>query len=169
MSLKQSPEFFSQLNNFYKKAIQNKDINQIDEMVATIFHIFNPKGKKELENYRNQKFLGKKCTFGDDRHLTYLVLKTHEVVCAEISKALTMAPNNLNMFMTQQKRWMQSFIRENLFTIKYSIKSKKKMLFLDTFISGILPYFSLGIRLLMIYTIIIYPLSIIYYFIQLLL
>jgi len=49
MSLKQSPEFFSQLNNFYKKAIQNKDINQIDEMVATIFHIFNPKGKKELE------------------------------------------------------------------------------------------------------------------------
>lgn len=47
------------------------------------------------DKYLNQKFLGEKCTYGDDRHLTNLILKDYRVKYVENARAYTYAPNNI--------------------------------------------------------------------------
>lgn len=68
-----------------------------------------------MHQYVNQKFMGKRCTFGDDRHLTSLFLgkgvKTrydYQAVC------WTDAPATLPKYLKQQTRWCKSFFRESL-------------------------------------------------------
>lgn len=68
--------------------------------------------------YINQWFLGKRCTYGDDRHLTNLVLSDgHRVVFEERAHALTHAPESLSGYVKQQVRWNKSFYREILWTL----------------------------------------------------
>lgn len=119
--------------------------------------------KENLETYITQKFLGVDCTFGDDRHLTNLILKTHTTVCSEKARAITVSPSSPITFIRQQTRWIQSFTRENLLTLKYSWQSKKWVLFGDTLTAALMPFLSLGIRILMIISVIMYPISLIYY------
>jgi hyaluronan synthase len=71
------------------------------------------------EEWLEQTFLGTKCTFGDDRHLTNLVLNygystyyTPESVC------VTDTPAELLRWIAQQTRWCKSFYREFLINIK---------------------------------------------------
>lgn len=66
-----------------------------------------------IDVWRQQKFMGKECTFGDDRHLTNLVLRnggrTHydwRAMC------YTDTPSSYQRYITQQTRWSKSFIRE---------------------------------------------------------
>ena len=75
-----------------------------------------------------QKFLGTECTFGDDRHLTNLVLKqggstyyTPSALC------YTDTPTTIRRFITQQTRWTKSFIREYLINFGWF---KRKQLWL---------------------------------------
>lgn len=71
--------------------------------------------RKIIEPWMNQTFMGKECTFGDDRHLTNLILKengtayyNHNAVC------YTDTPIEMKRFISQQTRWGKSFIREYL-------------------------------------------------------
>ncbi len=71
--------------------------------------------------YTSQRFCGEVCTFGDDRHLTNLVLaEGHEVVFDERARAHTAAPTQLKVFLRQQVRWTKSFYREILWTARFA-------------------------------------------------
>lgn len=66
-----------------------------------------------IDPWKRQTFMGKECTFGDDRHLTNLILKSggttyydYRAVC------YTDTPVSYHRFITQQTRWSKSFIRE---------------------------------------------------------
>ncbi|KAF9914999.1 Hyaluronan synthase 3 [Lobosporangium transversale] len=66
-----------------------------------------------MDSWVQQSFLGVLCTYGDDRHLTNLVLRegfkvkfTHYAIC------YTDTPIRFIAWVTQQTRWSKSFFRE---------------------------------------------------------
>ncbi|MBN1861903.1 MAG: glycosyltransferase [Candidatus Thermoplasmatota archaeon] len=78
------------------------------------------------EAYVSQKFLGQYCTYGDDRHLTNLVLEQGYTVHYERrAKAWTYVPQKLKPWLKQQARWNRSFYRELLWTLKRVILKRK--------------------------------------------
>ncbi|MCP4422615.1 MAG: glycosyltransferase [Chloroflexi bacterium] len=61
----------------------------------------------------SQRFLGQPCTYGDDRHLTWLVMKQGYLTrIQEGAMARTQAPRTIAEYVPQQTRWTKSFIRE---------------------------------------------------------
>lgn len=74
---------------------------------------------KVIDRWLNQVFLGKRCTYGDDRHLTNLVLlegyRTKYVVSAH---ARTLFPPTTGQWIKQQLRWSRSFYREYIVNIR---------------------------------------------------
>ncbi|NUP98347.1 MAG: glycosyltransferase [Armatimonadetes bacterium] len=70
--------------------------------------------------YLAQRFLGKPCHYGDDRHLTNLILaQGYEVKLASDALAWTQAPTSLRVWMKQQLRWSKSFYRELLWSLGF--------------------------------------------------
>lgn len=67
-----------------------------------------------------QEYLGKRCTYGDDRHLSTLFLKHHwKSLFTPDSAVLTDCPTDWKTFLRQQLRWNQSFNRENLILLEF--------------------------------------------------
>jgi cellulose synthase/poly-beta-1,6-N-acetylglucosamine synthase-like glycosyltransferase len=67
-----------------------------------------------------QTFLGNPCTYGDDRHLTNLVLSCGlKSVYVTGALAETDAPDRLIVWSKQQLRWSRSFFREFLVGLKW--------------------------------------------------
>ena len=113
------------------------------------------------EIYIKQRFLGKKCTYGDDRHLTNLILKRrYKSVFVKSAKAVTDLPFNMSTYIVQQLRWKKSFIRESLITLSFSWKVNK-LLFIETIYNITIPFFSVFARLFIIYSIILSPILLI--------
>lgn len=72
-----------------------------------------------LEEWYNQKFLGERCTFGDDRHLTNRVLlKGKKVVYTPYALGYTDSPSDWIIYLRQQTRWSKSYFREFLFNLQ---------------------------------------------------
>jgi hyaluronan synthase/N-acetylglucosaminyltransferase len=70
--------------------------------------------------YLSQHYGGVACTFGDDRHLTNLILGTgHDTVFDAGAVAYTNVPENLRQFLRQQLRWSKSFYRELVWTLPF--------------------------------------------------
>lgn len=69
--------------------------------------------RKYLNDFLTQQFLGKRCTYGDDRRLTYYCLREGRAVLASDAIAWTMVPENMSHFLRQQTRWSKSFMRES--------------------------------------------------------
>lgn len=68
-----------------------------------------------IDKWKQQTFWGKECTFGDDRHLTNLILKQGGKAYFDWrGVCFTDTPTTLRRFITQQTRWAKSFIREYL-------------------------------------------------------
>ena len=107
---------------------------------------------KKLKNkYVSQQFLGQKCTFGDDRHLTNLVLEDGwKVYFDSKAVAYTHVPENLRSYLKQQVRWNKSFYREMLWTIRYAHKHHWYLL-TDLILQFILPFMLLTALGAMIY------------------
>jgi len=81
--------------------------------------------QKIKNKYVSQIFLGEKCTYGDDRHLTNLVLEQgYSVKFERNAKAFTGVPKKIRPWLKQQTRWNRSFYREMLWTIKRVISKK---------------------------------------------
>lgn len=115
------------------------------------------------DNYLNQIFLNKKCTFGDDRHLTTLVLKKgYNIKYVDNAIAYTEAPINLNQFLKQQVRWRKSFIRESILLFLYLPMVRNKKLLIELLLTTALPILSLLARVMLIFTIIIKPIFVLY-------
>ena len=72
-----------------------------------------------LDSWEFQTFLGRPATFGDDRALTNRILARHRVVYQSTARAETVAPDRLRVFLRQQLRWKKSWLRENLYVIRY--------------------------------------------------
>jgi hyaluronan synthase len=74
------------------------------------------------ETYVSQTFLGKECTYGDDRNLTNLVLmKGYKTVYESQAIGWTDVPKNMKQYLKQQLRWNRSFYREMIITAKMII------------------------------------------------
>lgn len=66
-----------------------------------------------IDEWLNQRFLGRRCTYGDDRSLTNHVLKRWRVVYQSTARVGTAVPETFRQFMRQQLRWKRSWTRES--------------------------------------------------------
>ena len=72
-----------------------------------------------IDDWKNQTFLGNKCTYGDDRHLTNKILETsHKIIYIPNSSAKTETPSDIYRFFKQQVRWNKSAFREFFWTLR---------------------------------------------------
>ncbi len=67
-----------------------------------------------LDQWLNQKFLGQKATFGDDRALTHMVLRKYRTVYQDTAICSTIVPHKMGVILKQQMRWKRSWLRESL-------------------------------------------------------
>lgn len=103
-----------------------------------------------IPEWREQKFLGSKCTFGDDRSLTNYVLKKDLLtVYSRKAVAWTLAPDNIMKLARMLIRWNKSFLRETIVLMKYVLKprtiKKRKMLLFEGVMGTILPFLMIAI------------------------
>lgn len=92
------------------------------------------------DDYVSQVFLGQICTFGDDRHLTNLILREgYQVVFDNRAIAFTQAPTTLPGYIRQQVRWNKSFYREMLWTLKFA-HGRHPYLAIDLVLQAALPF-----------------------------
>ena len=69
---------------------------------------------KHEEEWLNQKFLGQRATFGDDRSMTNFVLRNHRTSYQDSAVCYTIVPSEYKSFLKQQMRWKRSWIRESM-------------------------------------------------------
>ncbi|BCJ94502.1 hypothetical protein acsn021_20710 [Anaerocolumna cellulosilytica] len=67
-----------------------------------------------MKDWLNQKFLGQKATFGDDRSLTNFILKKYRTSYQDSAVCYTIVPNSYKTFLKQQMRWKRSWLRESI-------------------------------------------------------
>jgi hyaluronan synthase len=103
-----------------------------------------------IPGWIEQTFLGEICTFGDDRSLTNFVLKQgYRTVYCRDSVANTLAPETVGKLFKMLVRWNRSFVRESIILFKYLFDRRviktRKMLFFDSMITCLMPFFMLSI------------------------
>lgn len=74
---------------------------------------------ENIEDWLEQRFLGCKATFGDDRSLTNFVLKSSRTGYQDTAICSTIVPNTHSQFLKQQIRWKRSWLRESIIASKY--------------------------------------------------
>ena len=73
-----------------------------------------------IDEWENQLFWGRPCTYGDDRGLTTFILRHgYKAVYEPDAKTDTVVPTNLTGFWKQQLRWKKSWLRETYFVGKF--------------------------------------------------
>lgn len=76
-----------------------------------------------VDEWVKQTFLGKKCTFGDDRHMTNRLLSLGgKIFYSHKSCADTETPSSYSRFVAQQTRWSKSYWRELLLQSGWATK-----------------------------------------------
>lgn len=96
------------------------------------------------EDFISQTFLGKICTYGDDRHLTNLVLmRGLKVRYAAKAKCYTQAPTKFFSLLKQQSRWGKSYWRELLWQMK-ALPKHGLYLWYDFIVTAVLPFLLIG-------------------------
>jgi cellulose synthase/poly-beta-1,6-N-acetylglucosamine synthase-like glycosyltransferase len=101
------------------------------------------------DKYIAQVFLGQKCTYGDDRHLTNLVLDLgYQVMYESKAHAVTYVPSTIKGFIKQQIRWNKSFYRELIWTVKSVVKTPgqyRPYIIYDLTMQTILPFLLMSV------------------------
>lgn len=67
-----------------------------------------------MDEWLNQRFLGHKATFGDDRSMTNLILRHHRTYYQDTAVCSTIVPKDYKSFLKQQMRWKRSWLRESI-------------------------------------------------------
>ncbi|XP_066570080.1 hyaluronan synthase 3 [Amia ocellicauda] len=94
-----------------------------------------------LEQWYNQTFLGSKCSFGDDRHLTNRVLSLgYKTKYTARSKCQTETPTKYLRWLNQQTRWSKSYFREWLYNALWFHKHNLWMTY-ESVVTGFFPFF----------------------------
>lgn len=96
--------------------------------------------KRAWPDYVAQTFRGQSCTYGDDRHLTNLVLGAGwRTVFAPYAACITAAPTTLPGYLKQQTRWNKSYYRELLWTLAFLPKLSRVMA-VEVALQALLPF-----------------------------
>ena len=69
---------------------------------------------EKMDDWKNQKFLGQKATFGDDRAMTNFILEKHRTTYQDTAVCSTIVPNKYKVFLKQQMRWKRSWLESPL-------------------------------------------------------
>ena len=88
------------------------------------------------DKWLNQRFLGQKATFGDDRAMTNFVLRKYRTTYQDTAICSTIVPNTYKIFLRQQIRWKRSWLRESM--IAGSFMWRKEPFAAVTFYMGLL-------------------------------
>ena len=72
-----------------------------------------------IDEWLHQTFLGKECTFGDDRSLTNYMIRNHLAAYSQEAKAYTVVPDTLGKYVRQQQRWKKSWMRETFIAASF--------------------------------------------------
>ena len=100
--------------------------------------------EKVMEEWKNQTFLGKKCTYGDDRHLTNKILESSKkIIYTPDSIAETETPDNIYRFFKQQVRWNKSAFREFFWTLRI-IEKHSIFMTINIIYMFVYPYLVIG-------------------------
>lgn len=75
-----------------------------------------------LDPWLDQRFLGGKCTFGDDRSLTNYIIRKYQAVYSPEAQAYTVVPETFLKYMRQQQRWKKSWVRETFIAASFMWK-----------------------------------------------
>lgn len=109
-----------------------------------------------VDKWLNQKFLGVKCTYGDDRALTnFLLSKNYKALYSPTAISYTFVPETFRVFMRQQLRWKKSWVRESFKASKFIWKTNPVMS-LSFYIGLLLPLLA---PIIVIKALIWYPLA----------
>lgn len=82
---------------------------------------------KYSDAWLNQRFLGHRATFGDDRAMTNLILQNHRTEYQDTAICYTIVPNDYDVFLKQQMRWKRSWLRESLVASRFMWKKEPFM------------------------------------------
>src|SRR3954466_15841609 len=97
-----------------------------------------------LNDYVEQSLLGQPCTFGDDRHLTNLVLaRGHQAIFDPDAHVVTHVPDTWSGFLRQQARWNKSFYRELLWSLRF-MHRRNPYLAVELTMQTVLPFMLVG-------------------------
>ena len=116
------------------------------------------------DDYIRQTFRGISCTYGDDRHLTNLVLAAgYDTLFVPGATAITNAPESLNGYLKQQLRWNKSFYRELLWTLPFLLRRSRYMVF-EVIVQTLLPLLlTLAIATSLLFAILVDPGHLVHY------
>ncbi len=78
-----------------------------------------------IDEWLHQKFLGRECTFGDDRSLTNYMLRKYDATYNPDAKAVTVVPDTFGKYMRQQQRWKKSWVRETMIAATFIWRKNK--------------------------------------------
>ena len=85
---------------------------------------------KVWHRYTHQSYREVACTYGDDRHLTNLVLDVgYDTIFVPSAHAITNAPEDIRSYLKQQLRWNKSFYRELLWTFPFLLQRSLYIVF----------------------------------------
>ena len=82
---------------------------------------------KYMDAWLNQRFLGQKATFGDDRSMTNFILRYNRTTYQDSAVCMTIVPRSYHVFLRQQMRWKRSWLRESLIASRYMWKKEPFM------------------------------------------
>jgi hyaluronan synthase len=104
-----------------------------------------------IEDWSKQEFLGKLCTYGDDRHLTNKILGLEKkVIYLPNAYAETETPSSLYRFFQQQTRWSKSAFRE-VFWSAGNLDKHNLMMTVDLVYVLVFPYIVMSYLLYILY------------------
>lgn len=97
-----------------------------------------------IDRWRDQMFLGKKCTYGDDRHLSNLILSLKDkILYTDKAYGETETPHSIYKFYKQQVRWSKSSFREFFWSIS-NIDKQNIFMSVDLIYTLMYPFIVMG-------------------------
>ena len=91
-----------------------------------------------FDKWINQRFMGQKATFGDDRSLTNYVVEHYRTSYQDAAICSTIVPTSQKQFLRQQMRWKRSWLRESLRACTFMWK-KQPFMALSFYIGVLVP------------------------------
>lgn len=110
---------------------------------------------KYMDAWLNQRFLGEKATFGDDRSMTNFILRENRTGYQDTAICNTIVPSTYDIFLKQQMRWKRSWLRESLIAAGFMWK-KEPFMALSFYMGVLVPLLA---PIIVLYNLIYIPLA----------
>ena len=125
-----------------------KGVESLLGMVLCCSGVFSAYRKEKFEKvineWLNEKFLGRKVVAGDDRQMTNLMMRMGgKSVFQSTALAYTIVPHNIRKFVNQQVRWARGSVRGASLAFTFFNKkslAQKTLFYLITFSTFIAPF-----------------------------